>query len=346
LFGLIPFRSLTVDVLPSVELFPGGHSIGVVLHSEGVLVIDHSAVTTAAGEQYSPAKMSGVRVGDLILRVNGTVVRNKDHVGALVAEAARKDEEVKLTIRREGELLTKHVRPQFDVREQTHLIGLWIKDGAAGVGTLTFYDTTSRKFGALGHMITDNRTHKPIEVQSGKIVQAQIAGIDRGQEGRPGEKIGHFSDRAIALGTIEQNGSFGISGSLDRVPEHPLFDSPIPVALAKEVQEGPAQIVTVVKGRSMQRFAVTIERAALQKVPQGKGMVIKIKDSELLEATGGIVQGMSGSPIIQGGRLVGAVTHVFVNDPTRGYGVYAEWMLQQAGVFAGSDSKQSISVLP
>jgi stage IV sporulation protein B len=147
------------------------------------------------------------------------------------------------------------------------------------------------------------------------------------------------------LGIISTNGRFGVSGVLNQVPDHPLFKDPIPAALAREVYEGDAQMVTVIKGGSIQFFDVIIERAVKQQVPQGKGLVVKIEDPELLHATGGIVQGMSGSPIVQDGKLVGAVTHVFVNDPTRGYGVYAEWMLQEAGVL-GSIEPSTTSVLP
>jgi len=345
LFGFIPFRTLHVDVLPSIEVFPGGQSIGVVLHSEGVLVIDHSAVVTSAGDNYSPAKAAGVRVGDLILKIGDTTVQNKEHVGKLVNEEARRDGVVDLTINRDGKLITREVKPLYDVREKAYLLGLWIKDGAAGVGTLTYYEPETRRFGALGHVIADGRTQKPIQVQSGRIVLAQIAGIDPGKPGQPGEKFSHFNENEVPLGIIQKNGQFGITGILERMPKHPLYSEPIPVALAKEVEEGPAEIVTVIKGRSMQTFSVVIERAVGQDSPGDKGLVVKVKDPDLLEATGGIVQGMSGSPILQGGKLVGAVTHVFVNDPTRGYGVYAEWMLQEAGVFV-KDSPQATSVLP
>lgn len=206
------------------------------------------------------------------------------------------------------------------------MLGLYVEDPAAGVGTLTFYDRTSGTFAALGHRITELGGQRRVWLEGGKIVAARISGIEQGQRGSPGEKIGTFSGPDDIIGTIASNTRFGLFGKLETdLPE----GEEVPVALAHQVHTGPARILTVVQGSTVQEFSVEIVRVYRQLRPHDKGLVIKVTDPQLLSLTGGIVQGMSGSPIIQDGRLVGAVTHVFVNDPTRGYGVLAEWMLEE-----------------
>ncbi len=187
-------------------------------------------------------------------------------------------------------------------------------------------------YGALGHVISDMDTQTPIAVGEGEIVHSSVNSISKSQNGEPGEKRATIFKGGKVIGTIEKNTSFGIFGKMADKPDHSVTDNAMPVAFAEEVKEGPAQIYTVVNGQKVEKYNIEVVHVARQDHPATKGMVIKITDPRLLEKTGGIVQGMSGSPIIQNGKMIGAVTHVFVNDPTSGYGCFIEWMLQDAGI--------------
>ena len=197
---------------------------------------------------------------------------------------------------------------------------------------MTFYHPNSQKYGALGHVISDMDTKKPIVVKDGQIVQSTVTSIEKGSNGDPGEKLARFSSNHEIIGNINRNSPFGIFGKLHQQMDNGITNKAIPISLSHEVKEGPAKILTVVEGSEVEEFNVEIVSSIPQKFPAIKGLVIKVTDKELLKKTGGIVQGMSGSPIIQDGKLVGAVTHVFVNDPTSGYGVHIEWMLNEAGI--------------
>lgn len=340
LLGFIPFKRLAIDVIPRLKLHAGGHSIGVLLHSDGVSVVGLSAVNGTDGRTHYPARDAGVEIGDLITDINGQPVSDDEQVAQLVDEIGRLGQPAVLTIRRNGQVQTRTIRLVLCEETRRYRMGLWIRDGAAGVGTMTFFDPQSRRYGALGHVIADMDTNRPIEIEDGQIVAASVSRIEPGKRGQPGEKIGTFSHNRDAIGTIDRNTPFGIMGYLFKPPESNLYSEPLPIAMMNEVRPGPAKIVTVISGRKLEEFDVEIVRVNPQPTPHAKGMVIKVVDRRLLAATGGIVQGMSGSPIIQDGRLVGAVTHVFVNDPTKGYGVFIEWMIIDSGIL---ESQQNIS---
>ena len=197
---------------------------------------------------------------------------------------------------------------------------------------MTFYHPSTKKYGALGHVISDMDTKKPIVVEDGQIVRSTVTSIEKGSNGNPGEKLARFSDDKEIIGDINRNSPFGIFGKLHKDIENGIMDKPMPIALSHQVKEGPAKILTVVDNDKVEMFNIEIVSTIPQKFPATKGMVIKVTDPKLLAKTGGIVQGMSGSPIIQSGKVIGAVTHVFVNDPTSGYGVHIEWMLSEAGI--------------
>lgn len=333
LFGVIPLRRLAVDVVPPVSVFPGGHSIGVLIYAEGVLVTGLAPVTGMNGKASYPAREAGLEVGDVILEVSGIRVRGDSHITALVDECGQKGEVVSVLVRkRDGRESIVTVKPVLCRESKRFRIGVWVRDSAAGVGTLTFYEPQSMIFGALGHVITDDETDRPVDVRDGRIVKATVTGIEEGKRGQPGEKIGVFLEEKDVMGKIHLNSRFGIVGTLDSIPVNPLYSHPIPIGLANDAHEGFAEIITVVEGQNLERFSVEIQRIVRQSKPDGKGLVVRVTDPRLLSRTGGIVQGMSGSPIIQDGRLIGAITHVFVNDPTRGYGVFIEWMMAEAGL--------------
>jgi len=332
LFGKIPLKTFQVHVEPELKVIPGGQTIGVKMKSDGVLVVGHHKLNVN-GQKISPGEEAGIRAGDRIVRINGEKLRDIASVSRLTAEAGQAGKPLKLTIKRGQQTLQIELNPAYDNTEKAYRLGLYIRDSAAGVGTLTFYSPEHGVYGALGHVITDMDTQTPIEVGSGEIVHTSVTSISKSQNGEPGEKRANFFENGKVLGTIQKNTEFGIFGKMNENPEHGLYKHAIPVAFAEEVKEGPAKILTVLSGQKVEQFDIEIVHTAKQTSPQTKGMVIKVRDPRLLEATGGIVQGMSGSPIIQDGKLVGAVTHVFVNDPTSGYGCFIEWMLQDAGIY-------------
>lgn len=332
LFGAIPLRTVNVAVLPPLQVLPGGHSIGVVLHSHGVLVVGYSPVITANGQALTPAKEANIAVGDTILMINGQPIHSDVQVADLIDAQGHAGQPAQLVVKRGGEELAVQVMPALCSETNRYRIGLFVRDSAAGVGTMTFYDQQSKLYGALGHVITDSDTNQPIDIEQGKIVAASVSGIQQGKRGHPGEKIGVFIDEDKVLGDIKNNTRFGIYGTLYGELPNEVYPTPIPVGSMSQVTEGPAEMLTVLDDQKIERFSIEIQKVNWQESPEGKSMVIKITDPRLLAKTGGIVQGMSGSPIIQNGKLVGAVTHVFVHDPTRGYGVFIDWMLMEGGL--------------
>lgn len=324
-YRLLPVRRVTVEVVPPVAMAPGGQSIGVIVDPGGVVVVEEAAVRGPDGRRRLPAREAGVRAGDLIVAVDGRPVEGKEEIAAAVADAGQRGEPLRLTVRRGDREWDVNLEPVYDQDRQRYLIGLWVRDGATGIGTLTFFDPATGRYGALGHQVTDG-AGQPYRFASGAVIDAFISGIRPGRPGMPGEKIGVFLNREDELGTIERNTPLGIYGRLLRLPER---RGSVPVALEGEVRTGKAELITVVRGQQPERFEVVVERVYPQGRPSDKGMVVRVTDPRLLAATGGIVQGMSGSPLLQDGRLIGAVTHVFVNDPTRGYAVFAEWMVRE-----------------
>ncbi|RCW51198.1 SpoIVB peptidase [Paenibacillus prosopidis] len=336
LFGKIPFKTVKVNVVPDLRVIPGGQTIGVKVKSAGILVVGHHQVTGNDGMKKSPGEAAGLRLGDLIVKINGTNINEVHKVAELSEKAGNNKQPLEVMYKRNGQLAETKLSPVFDAEDKAWRLGLYIRDSAAGVGTLTFYAPDQGVYGALGHVITDLDTQTPIEVGEGQILQSSVTSINKSQNGEPGEKRAHFVKESKILGNVERNTPFGIFGKMNEVPMHSYSEKSVPVAFAEDVKEGPAQILTVVNGQKVERFNIEIVHVSKQSGPATKGMVIKITDKRLLSKTGGIVQGMSGSPIIQDGKLVGAVTHVFVNDPSSGYGCFIEWMLQDAGVLLKS----------
>ncbi len=326
-----PIKKVNVEIIDDFKLVPGGQSIGVKLNTIGVLVVGHHLVSTDQGRN-SPGEEAGVKVGDIITEINGKIIQRMADVSEIVQSAGEANKPLDLVIKREEKTIRTKLIPQKDEAEQSYKLGLYIRDSAAGIGTMTFYHPGTKKYGALGHVISDADTKKPIVVKDGQIVSSTVTSIEKGSNGDPGEKLARFSPNKEVIGNIKRNSPFGIFGSLKDNIQNDLMDEALPITLSHQVKEGPAEILTVVDGTKVERFDIEIISSVPQKFPAIKGMVLKVTDEELLKKTGGIVQGMSGSPIIQDGKLIGAVTHVFVNDPTSGYGVHIEWMLHEAGL--------------
>lgn len=326
----IPLKEVKVNVLPNLKVYPGGQSIGVQLKSVGPLIVGHHFIETDQGK-VSPAEQSDLRIGDVILKINGLEIKKLELITKLVNQAGKEGKPLHVEILRGRERLQKQVMPAYDPKEESYRLGAYIRDSAAGVGTLTFIHPETNTYGALGHVITDVDTQRPIVVGQGTIMESQVNAIEKGVRGGPGEKLSHIDQNKV-LGDVKKNTPFGIFGHLHKYIPNGIYDHPIPVGLSEEVRKGPAHILTVVDGQKVEKFAIEIVEIMPQKFPATKGLIIKVVDPVLLKKTGGIIQGMSGSPIIQDGKLVGAVTHVFVNDPTSGYGCFIEWMLHESGL--------------
>ncbi|CAM3957443.1 SpoIVB peptidase [Lederbergia lenta] len=326
-----PVKKVDVNVLKDFKVLPGGQSIGVKLNTLGVLVVGHHLVATA-NEKISPGEDANIKVGDIITMIDGKKIETMSDVAPFVDEAGKKGESLQFIIQRGKEKIETSIKPILDHKAKSYKLGLYIRDSAAGIGTMTFYEPNTKKYGALGHVISDMDTKKPIVVEDGQIVKSTVTAIEKGKNGVPGEKLARFSADREIIGNITINSPFGVFGKLNQSVKNGLFDKPMPIALSHQVKEGPAKILTVVDGNEVEEYDIEIMSTIPQKFPATKGMVVKVTDPALLKKTGGIVQGMSGSPIIQDGKVVGAVTHVFVNDPTSGYGVHIEWMLHEAGI--------------
>ena len=306
--------ALCGTALADGELIPVGQAVGIQLDIEGVLV---SGVTDVETEQgvVSPARNGGIRMGDIILAVEGTAVHSAQDFAERIA--ALGGEEAELTVKRDGKTQQVAVCPAKTVDGAVRL-GLLLRDGIAGVGTVTYIDPETGQFGALGHGVNDVESGVLLPMEDGDLCRAQVVDVRAGRSGEPGELAGCF-DAGDVIGEIRENTSCGIFG---RMNERFLCSGqPIPVAEDEQVRPGHATILSCVSGQTVQSYDVEISPVGIG-TGDGRDLMVRVTDPELLATTGGIVQGMSGSPIIQNGKLVGAVTHVLVNDPTRGYGIY------------------------
>lgn len=333
--GHFPIKAIDVNVIPEIKVIPGGQSIGVKLNTEGVLVVGHHLIETTRGQK-SPGEFAGIEVGDMITKINGIKMHSMNEVSKFVQDAGESDKELNVEVIRDSQAIQTIIKPEKAKGDHLYRLGLYIRDSAAGVGTMTFYEPKSKKYGALGHVISDIDTKKPVAVHDGQVMRSSVTSISKGIHGEPGEKLASISKDKDVLGSINKNSPLGIYGELHRNQlDNNLYDTPLPITTAAEVKEGPAKILTVLNDEKVEQFDVEIVSSINQDKPATKGMVIKVTDPTLLKETGGIVQGMSGSPIIQDGKLIGAVTHVFVNDPTSGYGCHIGWMLEEAGIHTG-----------
>lgn len=328
LFGIFPLSSGEVQVMKPMNLVPGGQSIGVTLKTKGVMVVGQAPVVDKTGAKVFPAKEAGIVVGDILLKINNQEVRSDLEVSNAVQRAGEQKINADVIYKHKDRVLQKNIIPIFCIETGKYRIGLFVRDEAAGVGTLSFIDPISKQYGALGHVITDADTNQKIEVSNGKIMASTIYAIEKGKRGHPGEKSGSFVLNSTFNGTIEKNTMTGIFGTMKGELANPFYKQAIPVGWESEVKVGPAKIYTVIKGEKIEEFEVNIDRVMHNRA-DSKNMIVRVTDPRLLEVTGGIVQGMSGSPIVQNGKIIGAVTHVFVNDSERGYGVFIQNMVKE-----------------
>jgi len=337
LFGIFPLSSGEVEVMKPMSLIPGGQSIGVTLKTKGVMVVGQAGVVDKAGKKVFPAKDAGIEVGDILLKINNKEVTTDQDVSNEVHLAGEKNLNATVLYKHQDQVIEKDVKPVFCVETGRYRMGLFVRDEAAGVGTLSFLDPVSKEYGALGHVITDADTNQKIEVSNGKIIASTIYAIEKGKRGQPGEKVGSFVMNSAFNGTIEKNTLTGIFGKMSGQVTNPYFKEAIPVGWESEVKVGPAKIYTVIQGEKIEEFEVNIDRVMHNRA-DSKNMIVRVTDPRLLEITGGIIQGMSGSPIVQNGKIIGAVTHVFVNDSQRGYGVFIQNMIKESSELANNEA--------
>ncbi|WP_294490876.1 SpoIVB peptidase [uncultured Ruminococcus sp.] len=318
LFGSVPVKNVTATSEPRPMLVPCGETFGIKLLTDGVIVTE---LTSVGGR--CPARECGIRKGDIIISVNGADIRsNRD-----VSEAVRagRDSGCEVRLRRGGKDMTVTLVPTYC--EGSYKAGMWVRDSSAGIGTLTFYDADTGVFGGLGHPVCDSDTKEILPLSEGAVGDIEITGLVPSAEGCPGQLTGEFSGDEV-LGEITLNCREGLFGTLQSCPDE---KEALPLGFKQETERGAAQIYSSIDGEKPVAYDVEIEHIDLSENAE-HDMVVHITDPRLLKEAGGIVQGMSGSPVIQNGRLVGAVTHVFIDDPTRGYGIFAEDMAEKAKV--------------
>lgn len=324
LFGILPYKNVDIQVIQDKTLIPSGIPIGIYVKTQGVLVVGIGEFKNESGETVSPAKYI-LQPGDYILDVNGEKIENKKQFVSTVENSEGK--ELIMTLLRSGETTEVKIQPQGNQSDEWKL-GIWVRDNAQGIGTLTYVDADDT-FGALGHGINDVDTSTLMLLGEGTLYKTEIIGITRGENGSPGELTGYIEyNKDNIIGEIVENTEEGIFGVCkDEIVQSTVYE-PIPIALKQEVETGPAEIICSVTGEP-RTYSIEIIELHMENDNVNRGMVLKITDEELLALTGGIIQGMSGSPIIQNGKFVGAVTHVLVNDATSGYGIFIENMLMQ-----------------
>lgn len=325
LFDKINLKTIYVSVLEDIEVIPNGEIVGIKLYTSGVLVVGTSSIEGIDGQIYKPFEGTGILEGDSIIEVNGNIINNTQELVNSINKSNGQEIEVKFV--RNSEEKTCKITPVKNKQEE-YKIGLWVRDSAGGVGTVTFYDEESKSFAALGHAITDIDTGEIINTSSGEIDDVNIVSIVKGEKEEPGKVQGTIINGST-IGNIYKNCGFGIYGTVENLNNLDInYNRRVKVASRQEIELGKATFLSGIDGQ-VKEYELEIEKIYLNNNEDNKSMLIKITDEELLEKTGGIIQGMSGSPIIQNGKFIGAITHVFVKEPQVGYAVFGDMMLNE-----------------
>lgn len=320
-----PFKNHDDENLPDVSVYLGGFPIGLALETDGVVIIAKGTVATANGE-VNTTNGSDVKVGDIITHLNDYRISSTSDIEVFLRTKYDGKSSVKIILSRGSNKIITNIYPALDNVSMKYRLGLWVRDTASGVGTMTFIKEDG-EFSALGHPISDVDTSSKVDVKRGNIYKCNIISVQKGSVGLPGELKGLFLKNGASIGMLVKNTEFGVKGYINKsfLTKHNL--KKVKVGRKGTVKTGKATILTTIDGVTPEEFEIEIVKTSVQNEPQKKSMVLHVTDKRLLDKTGGIVQGMSGSPILQNGNIVGAVTHVFVNDPTRGYGLFMDWML-------------------
>ena len=321
LFNLFSVKDVTVNVIPKTTVIPLGKAIGMKMYTKGVLVVGMSEI-----EGQKPYENSGIETGDKIVEVNNVKINNTEELIACVNSS--KGESIEITYISDNEEEVANMSP-VKTGENEYKLGLWVRDAAAGVGTLTFYEPSTGEFGALGHGINDVDTYQLIDIANGELVTTNIINIVKGEDGTPGEIRGVI-DGGSTIGSIYKNTNYGVYGKvIDTSRLNLSKNNEIEVANRSEITTGKAEIMCELEDGKIEKYEIEIQKIFLENNQDNKSMLIKVTDEDLIEKTGGIIQGMSGAPIIQNGKFIGAVTHVLVNDSKMGYAVFADLMIKQ-----------------
>lgn len=324
LFNCITLRTLTIG-LNSLEVYAGGDTIGFSLNSKGVVLIGHSEIVTKDGK-VDVLKDVNISNGDVILKLNGKDINKVSHINDVLDSYTKEDGIIQMEYIKNGEILKAEILPALDVHSNTYKLGIWVKDETSGIGTLTYVNKGNGAFGALGHAICDKQTNTPFEVNSGDVFPCSVLGVKKGEKGKPGEVRAIFLPKN-KIGEVLKNTKFGIYGNLDLTNDFVKNKQTFSAGGRLNARPGKAKIRSDISGE-LKDYDIEIIKTNYQNSKSEKSMVIKVTDKELISLTGGIVQGMSGCPIIQNNKIIGAVTHVFVNDPLKGFGLYLDWMIK------------------
>lgn len=319
-------KKVNVDVLPRTKVIPVGNIAGIKLYTSGVIVVGMTEIEGIDNKKYKPYENSGIEEGDTIISINKKRINSVDDLVKNVNLA--NGESVEVQYLHNEKTLECFIQPVKTLKQE-YKLGLWVRDSAAGVGTVSFYEPITRLFGALGHGIVDIDTEQLIDISSGEFVTTRILNIVKGEKGKPG-RIQGTVDNQSNIGIVSKNTRFGIFGKVDNVSSLNIDNSKeMDVAFRKEVHTGNAKIMCSLENGKVEEYDIQIEKVFKDNNYDNKSMSIKVVDERLINKTGGIIQGMSGSPIIQDGKYVGAVTHVLVQNPKQGYGVFADMMIKQ-----------------
>lgn len=327
LFDKLPLKNINVSVLPRTKVIPVGNIAGVKLYTSGVLVVGMSEIEGKDNKVYKPYENTGIKEGDTITKINDKYISSTDDLIDNVNKS--EGDTIEVTYIQNQQTKECSITP-VKTNENEYKIGLWVRDSAAGVGTVTFYEPTTKNFGALGHGIADIDTGELLNIASGEFVTTRVLNITKGEKGNPGKIQGTIEEQQT-IGKISKNTAFGIYGKVDNITSLEIDTSKeMEVALRDEIKLGKAKILCSLDNKNVQEYEIEIKKIYRENNYNNKSMEIEITDERLINKTGGIIQGMSGSPIIQNGKFVGAVTHVLVNNPKEGYAVFGDLMLKQS----------------
>ena len=322
LLGVIPVKNVKITDKHTGNVFVSGEVFGIKLYTDGVIVVGTQNVDTGDGESVNPTQEAGIKTGDIIVSINNARVFTSNEVTAILNDNNGKPYTVKL--KRDGRYKTFRLTPAYSPREGCYKAGMWVRDSTAGIGTMTFYNEKNGVFAALGHQINDVDTNDIMPLLEGEAVSATVTKVQHGKTGTTGSLWCDFEEHS--MGRLLDNTESGLYGAYTEINEN-LKE--YPVASKQEVQKGRAKLISTVEGKTPRAYDIEITKISFNRGDEQKDIVFRITDGELLKKTGGIVQGMSGSPIIQNGKLVGAVTHVIVNSPEKGYAIFAQTMYEK-----------------
>lgn len=321
----ITAKTINVKLVNETEVFVGGNTVGFNLTSKGVVIVGSNKVMTSEGE-VSPFEHSGLKDGDCITKIDGKEISDIKQIDSALNDRTDPSEKVQVQVIRNEKELSFEVKPVKDIFTKKYKLGIWVRNNASGVGTLTYVKQNNNRFGAVGHPIIDNTLGENFTVEGGDVYQCNLVGIKKATKNSPGEIRGSIDLDGKSIGIADTNCKFGVYGTIYDL-EKLCTEHNISIGGRMSIKPGKAQIFLALDGKDTEPFDIKIIKANSQKKANEKSIVFKVTDKKLIEKTGGIVQGMSGSPIVQNGKLVGAVTHVYLNDPTKGYGVYIDWMI-------------------